>query len=98
MTILNLIVADQLKNSNTTLKADQNGEKGCCIIDGSSKDLKECEKHSFEGNGYEGRGKEARAWFSQYQNYSKANDAFLSDKTDLVVAAPAGYTVRQCPP
>src|SRR6201996_1286800 len=99
MTILNLIVADQLKKFKFDVdKLLRKGEKkDVALLMVIKKYIKESKNIRFEGNGYseqwekeaEGRG------LANIKTTPKALDALLSDKTDLLFAETAVFTKRE---
>jgi len=99
MTILNLIVADQLKKFKYDVdKLIKKGEKkDLALLMVIKRYIKESKKIRFEGNGYseewekeaEGRG------LANIKTTPKALDAFLSDKTDLLFAETGVFSKRE---
>jgi len=99
MTILNLIVADQLKKFKYDVdKLIKKGEKkDVALLIVIKKYIKESKNIRFEGNGYsEEWEKEAESrGLSNIKTTPKAVDALLSDKTRLLFAETTVFTERE---
>src|SRR6201996_8282628 len=99
MTILNLIVADQLRKFKYDVdKLIKKGEKkDVALLMVIKKYIKESKRIRFEGNGYSGDWeKEAEErGLSNIKTTPKALDALLSDKTDLLFAETDVFTRRE---
>ncbi len=99
MTILNLIVADQLKKFKTDVdKLIRKGEKkDVALLIVIKKYIKETKAIRFEGNGYsEEWEKEAEArGLANIKTTPKALDAFTSEKSDTLFADTSVFTKRE---
>jgi glutamine synthetase len=99
MTILNLIVADQLKKFKTDVdKLIRKGEKkDVALLIVIKKYIKESKAIRFEGNGYsEEWEKEAEArGLANIKTTPKALDAFISEKSDILFAETSVFTKRE---
>jgi glutamine synthetase len=99
MTILNLIVADQLKKFKYDVdKLIKKGEKkDVALLIVIKKYIKESKSIRFEGNGYsEEWEKEAAArGLPNIKTTPRALDAFVSDKTSLLFAETGVFTERE---
>src|ERR1700761_7888417 len=99
MTILNLIVADQLKKFKYDVdKLLKKGEKkDVALLMVIKKYIKESKNIRFEGNGYSDEWeKEAELrGLSNFKTTPKALDALLSDKTDLLFAESHVFSLRE---
>lgn len=99
MTILNLIVADQLKKFKTDVdKLIRKGEKkDVALLIVIKKYIKETKAIRFEGNGYsEEWEKEAEArGLANIKTTPKALDAFTSEKSDALFADTSVFTKRE---
>jgi len=99
MTVLNVIVADQLKKFKYDVdKLIKKGEKkDVALLIVIKKYIKESKNIRFEGNGYsEEWEKEAELrGLPNIKTTPKALDALLSDKTDLLFAETGVFTKRE---
>ncbi|GAA3957769.1 glutamine synthetase III [Mucilaginibacter dorajii] len=99
MTILNLIVAEQLKRFKYDVdKLIKKGEKkDLALLIVIKKYIKESKNIRFEGNGYsEDWEKEAeRRGLANIKTTPKALDAFLSEKTEILFAETGVFTPRE---
>ncbi|GAB2978552.1 glutamine synthetase III [Mucilaginibacter puniceus] len=99
MTILNLIVADQLKKFKTDVdKLIRKGEKkDVALLIVIKKYIKETKAIRFEGNGYSAEWeKEAEArGLANIKTTPKALDAFTSEKSDILFADTSVFTKRE---
>ncbi len=99
MTILNLIVADQLKKFKTDVdKLIRKGEKkDVALLIVIKKYIKETKSIRFEGNGYsEEWEKEAEArGLANIKTTPKALDAFTSEKSDILFSDTSVFTKRE---
>ncbi len=99
MTILNLIVADQLKKFKHDVdKLIKKGEKkDVAILMVIKKYLKESKSIRFEGNGYSEEWEKLAAdrGLSNIKTTPKALDAFLSEKTSLLFEETLVFTKRE---
>jgi glutamine synthetase len=99
MTILNLMVADQLKKFKTDVdKLIRKGEKkDVALLIVIKKYIKETKAIRFEGNGYsEEWEKEAEArGLANIKTTPKALDAFTSEKSDLLFSDTSVFTKRE---
>lgn len=99
MTILNLIVADQLKKFKTDVdKLIRKGEKkDVALLIVIKKYIKESKVIRFEGNGYsEDWEKEAEArGLANIKTTPKALDAFLSEKSGILFSETSVFTKRE---
>jgi len=99
MTILNLIVADQLKKFKYDVdKLIKKGEKkDVALLIVIKKYIKESKNIRFEGNGYseEWEKEAAIRGLPNIKTTPKALDAFLSDKSDLLFAETGVFTKRE---
>jgi len=99
MTILNVIVADQLKKFKYDVdKLIKKGEKkDVALLIVIKRYIKESKNIRFEGNGYsEEWEKEAELrGLPNIKTTPKALDAFISDKTDLLFSDTAVFTKRE---
>jgi len=99
MTILNVIVADQLKKFKYDVdKLIKKGEKkDVALLIVIKKYIKESKNIRFEGNGYsEEWEKEAEArGLANVKTTPKALDALISDKAELLFAETAVFTRRE---
>jgi len=99
MTILNLIVADQLKKFKYDVdKLIKKGEKkDVALLIVIKKYIKESKNIRFEGNGYseEWEKEAAIRGLPNIKTTPKALDAFLSDKTALLFAETNVFTERE---
>ncbi|MEZ2334911.1 glutamine synthetase III [Mucilaginibacter sp. RCC_168] len=99
MTVLNLIVADQLKKFKYDVdKLIKKGEKkDVALLMVIKKYIKESKNIRFEGNGYsEAWEKEAEArGLANEKTTPKALDAMLSEKTDILFAETGIFTPRE---
>jgi len=99
MTILNLIVADQLKKfKNDVDKLIKKGEKkDVAILMVIKKYLKESKSIRFEGNGYSEEWEKlaAERGLSNIKTTPKSLDAFLSEKTSLLFDETLVFTKRE---
>ncbi|HTD97648.1 MAG TPA: glutamine synthetase III [Mucilaginibacter sp.] len=99
MTILNMIVADQLKKFKYDVdKLIRKGEKkDVALLIVIKKYIKESKNIRFEGNGYsEEWEKEAETrGLSNFKTTPKALDAFLSDKSALLFEDTAVFSKRE---
>ncbi|HEX8022703.1 MAG TPA: glutamine synthetase type III, partial [Mucilaginibacter sp.] len=99
MTILNLIVADQLKKFKYDVdKLMKKGEKkDLALLMVIKKYIKESKSIRFEGNGYseEWEKEAATRGLSNIKTTPKALDALLSDKSEHLFAETGVFTVRE---
>jgi glutamine synthetase len=99
MTILNLIVADQLRKFKYDVdKLIKKGEKkDVALLIMIKKYIKESKNIRFEGNGYseEWEKEAAIRGLPNIKTTPKALDAFLSDKTSLLFAETGVFTERE---
>lgn len=99
MTVLNLIVADQLKKFKFDVdKLIKKGEKkDVALLMVIKKYIKESKNIRFEGNGYsDAWEKEAEVrGLSNIKTTPKALDAMLSEKTDILFAETGIFTPRE---
>src|SRR5476651_658723 len=99
MTILNLIVADQLKKFKYDVdKLIKKGEKkDVALLMVIKKYIKESKNIRFEGNGYseEWEKEAALRGLPNIKTTPKALDALLSDKTDLLFEETGVFTKRE---
>jgi glutamine synthetase len=99
MTILNLIVADQLKKFKTDVdKLIRKGEKkDVALLIVIKKYIKESKVIRFEGNGYsEDWEKEAESrGLANIKTTPKALDAFLSEKSGVLFSETSVFTKRE---
>jgi glutamine synthetase len=99
MTILNLIVADQLKKFKYDVdKLIKKGEKkDLALLIVIKKYIKESKNIRFEGNGYSDEWeKEAeKRGLANIKTTPKALDAFLSEKAELLFAETGVFTPRE---
>src|SRR5476651_687259 len=99
MTILNLIVADQLRKFKYDVdKLIKKGEKkDVALLIVIKKYIKESKSIRFEGNGYseEWEKEAALRGLPNIKTTPKALDAFISDKTDLLFSETAVFTKRE---
>ncbi|PWK79658.1 glutamine synthetase [Mucilaginibacter oryzae] len=99
MTILNLIVADQLKKFKYDVdKLMKKGEKkDLALLMVIKKYIKESKSIRFEGNGYseEWEKEAAMRGLSNIKTTPKALDALLSDKSEHLFAESGVFTVRE---
>jgi glutamine synthetase len=99
MTILNLIVAEQLKRFKYDVdKLIKKGEKkDLALLIVIKKYIKESKNIRFEGNGYsDDWEKEAeRRGLANIKTTPKALDAFLSEKTEILFAETGVFTPRE---
>jgi glutamine synthetase len=99
MTILNLIVAEQLKRFKYDVdKLIKKGEKkDLALLIVIKKYIKESKNIRFEGNGYsEDWEKEAeKRGLANIKTTPKALDAFLSEKTEILFADTGVFTPRE---
>lgn len=99
MTILNLIVADQLKKFKYDVdKLMKKGEKkDLALLMVIKKYIKESKNIRFEGNGYSDEWEKEAAirGLPNIKTTPKALDAFLSDKSEHLFAETGVFTVRE---
>ena len=99
MTILNVIVADQLRKYKYDVdKLIKKGEKkDVALLMVIKKYIKESKNIRFEGNGYseEWEKEAAMRGLANIKTTPKALDALLSDKTDNLFAETGVYTKRE---
>ena len=99
MTILNLIVADQLKKFKYDVdKLLKKGEKkDVALLMVLKKYIKESKNIRFEGNGYsdEWEAQAAARGLSNIRTTPKALDAFVSEKADILFSETAVFTRRE---
>lgn len=99
MTILNLIVADQLKKFKYDVdRLLRKGEKkDVALLIVIKKYIKESKNIRFEGNGYsEEWEKEAeQRGLSNFKTTPKALDAFISEKSEVLYAETSVFTKRE---
>jgi glutamine synthetase len=99
MTVLNLIVADQLKKFKYDVdKLIKKGEKkDVALLIVIKKYIKESKNIRFEGNGYseQWEAEAAERGLANIKTTPKALDALLSDKTDFLFADTAVLTKRE---
>lgn len=99
MTVLNLIVADQLKKFKHDVdKLIKKGEKkDVALLMVIKKYIKESKSIRFEGNGYSDAWEKeaAERGLSNIKTTPKALDAMLSEKTDILFAETGIFTPRE---
>src|SRR6201986_1953132 len=99
MTVLNTIVADQLKKFKYDVdKLIKKGEKkDVALLIVLKKYIKESKSIRFEGNGYseEWEKKAALRGLPNIKTTPKALDALLSEKTDILFAETGVFTTRE---
>jgi glutamine synthetase len=99
MTILNLIVADQLKKFKYDVdKLLKKGEKkDVALLMVIKKYIKESKNIRFEGNGYseEWEIQAAARGLANVKTTPKALDAFISEKSDILFSETAVFTQRE---
>lgn len=99
MTILNLIVADQLKKFKYDVdKLIKKGEKkDIALLIVIKKYIKESKKIRFEGNGYSDEWEKLaeQRGLANIKTTPKALDAFLSEKTELLFEETGVFTPRE---
>jgi glutamine synthetase len=99
MTILNLIVADQLKKFKYDVdKLLKKGEKkDVALLMVIKKYIKESKSIRFEGNGYsdDWEAEAAKRGLSNIKTTPKALDAFISEKSDILFSETSVFTKRE---
>src|SRR5882762_3609770 len=99
MTVLNLIVADQLKKFKYDVdKLIKKGEKkDLALLIVIKKYIKESKNIRFEGNGYseQWEAEAAERGLANIKTTPKALDAMLSDKTDFLFSDTGVFTKRE---
>jgi len=99
MTVLNLIVADQLKKFKYDVdKLIKKGEKkDVALLYVIKRYIKESKNIRFEGNGYsaEWEAEAAQRGLANVKTTPKALDAMLSDKTDYLFADTGVFSKRE---